>query len=92
MGGYSYLSTVEWREKQTGLPIDRFSDKVLFLAFQLNRLFDDSNRNFQKRRCCLNQLVVMDSTVTILSKLLEDVTHTSLRTNHRIPWNAQSLG
>jgi hypothetical protein len=34
---------------------------------------------------------MMDGTVTILSKLLEDVTHTSLRTNHRITWYPESL-
>src|SRR5215831_8382075 len=34
---------------------------------------------------------MMDGTVAILGKFLENVPHSSLRTDHCIPWNAESL-
>ena len=37
---YSYLSTLERSQKETRLPIDRFSDEVLFLAFEFDRLLN----------------------------------------------------
>ena len=49
------------------------------------------HRNLQERRRCLNEFLLMDGTVAILSKLLEDMTDASLGTDHRIPWNPQSL-
>ena len=64
---------------------------MLFLAFELNGLLNDRHRDLQERRRRLDQLVVMDGTVTILGKLLEDMTDASLRTDHGIPWNPQPL-
>jgi hypothetical protein len=60
---------------------------VVLLAFQLDRLFNDRNRDLQETRCRLNQFIMMDGTVTVLSKFLQDMTHTGLSTDHRIPWN-----
>jgi hypothetical protein len=91
VGGYSYLSTVEWREKQTGLPIDRFSDEVLFLAFEVDCLLDDGHRDFEQGRRCLNQCILMDGTVAIFGKLLQDVADACLGTDHRVSWNPQPL-
>jgi hypothetical protein len=43
---------------------------VILLAFELNGLFNDRNGDFQERRRCLDQLLVMDGTVAIFGKLL----------------------
>src|SRR5438128_4013234 len=83
---------MEWGQEQAGLPIDGFSDKMLLLAFELDRLLDDPHRDFQERRRRIDQLVLMHGTVAIFSKLLEDVTHASLGTNDCVPWNPQALG
>ena len=81
-----------WRQEQARLAIDSFSDEMLVLAFELDRLLDDCHRDFQERRRCIDQLILMHGTVAILSKLLQDVTHPSLGSNDRIPWNPQALG
>ena len=91
MRGDADLSPLERRQKQTGLPSDGFGDEVLFLAFELDRLLDDCTRNLQERRRCLNEFIMIDRTVAIFGKLLQDMPDACLRTNHRIPWNAESL-
>ena len=82
---------MEGSQEEAGLPIDVFSDEMVVLAFQLDSLLDDGDRDFQERRRCLNQLIMMDGTVTIVGKFLEDMTDACLRTDHRIPGNPQPL-
>ena len=91
MGGYPDLRTLDGRQEQAGLPLDVFSDEVVFLAFELDRLLNDRHGDLQERRRRLNQLIMMDRTVAILGKLLEDMTHSGLCPDHRIPWNPQPL-
>ena len=91
MRSHSYFSTLEGSQKQTRLPINRFSDEMLLLTFQLDRTLNSHNWNLQKRCCCLDQFVMVDGTVTILSKFLEDMTHAGMRADDRIPWNPESL-
>src|SRR5713101_3768806 len=78
MRSYTHLSPLEGSQKQTGLPIDGFGDEVLVLAFELDRLLDDCHWDFQEGRRCLDELLVMDGTVAIFSKLLQHMTHPSL--------------
>ena len=92
MRGYADLRTLKWRQKEAGLPINRFGDKMLFLALELDRLLDDCYRDFQEGRRRLNEFIVMDSTVAILGKFLQDMPHACLRTDHRITGNPESLG
>src|SRR5262249_41540406 len=68
-----------------------FGDEVLVLAFELDRLLNDRHRDFQEGRRRLNQFIAMDSTVSILGKLLQDMPHASLRPDHRVPGNPQPL-
>jgi hypothetical protein len=82
---------LEWHQKEAGLPVDRFGYEVLFLTFELNRLLNNRHGDFQERCRGLNQLLMMDGTVTILGKFLQDMPHPSLRTNHRIPGNPELL-
>jgi hypothetical protein len=44
--GYPDLGTLERSQKEAGLPIDLFSDEVLFLAFELDSLLDNCYRDF----------------------------------------------
>jgi hypothetical protein len=70
MRSYSYLSTLEGRQKEARLAINGFGDKVILLAFELDRQLNDCARNLQERRRCLNQLLMVYGTVTVFSKLL----------------------
>jgi hypothetical protein len=85
--GNADLGTVEWRQKEAGLAIDGFGNEMLLLTLELDRLLNDRHGDFQEGRCCLNQFIVVDGTVPILGKFLEDMTHASLGTDHGIPWN-----
>src|SRR5262249_16047598 len=88
---YTRLSTLEGRQKQARLPIDLFGNEVIGLTFELDGLLDDGHRDFEQGRRCLNQFIVMDGTVTILGKLLQHMPHACLGTDHRVPWNPESL-
>ena len=78
-------------QKEAGLAIDGFGNEVVLLAFQLDRPRDDRHRNLQQRRRRIDQLVLMDGTVTILGKLLQDVTDASLRADDRVTRDPQPL-
>src|SRR5262245_2191300 len=69
------LCTLERSQKEARLPINLFCDEVLFLAFELDRLLDNPPSDFEQGCCCLDQLIMMDGTMAILSTFLEDVTH-----------------
>src|SRR4030095_7168425 len=90
--GNADLCPLERGQKEAGLPINLFGDKMLFLAFEVDRLFNDRHGGFQKGRRCLNEFIMMDRTVAIFGKFLEDMTDASLRTNDGIPGNPESLG
>ena len=64
---------------------------MFVLAFELNSLLNDRERNFQEGRRRLNQLLMMHGTMAIFGKFLEDMTDTSLSTDHGVTWNAQPL-
>src|SRR5262245_33959204 len=81
----------EGSQKEARLPIDLFSNEMLFLAFHLNRLLNDRHRDFQEGRRCLNQFIVMHGIVAIFGKFLENVMHPRLSTDHCIPWNVEPL-
>ena len=91
MRGYADLRTLKWRQKEAGLPINLFGDKMLFLALELDRLLNDRHGDLQEGRRCLNEFIVMDRTVAIFGKFLEDMTHAGMRADDRIPWNPESL-
>jgi len=50
--GDADLRTLKWRQKEAGPPINLFGDKMLFLAFEVDRLCNDRHGDF---------LVVTDS-------------------------------
>ena len=92
MGGDADLGTLEGGQEQAGFPLDVFSDEVVFLAFELNRLLDDGHRDFQERDRRLQEFLMMDGTVAIVGKLLQHMTDACLGTDHRVPGYAQPLG
>src|SRR5262245_21130116 len=65
---------------------------MAFLACKLDSTLNDWRRNLQKPHRRLQQFIVMDGTVTILGKFLEDVVHASLGSNHGVTRNPQALG
>ena len=92
MGGDADLSTLEGSQEQAGFPVNVFSDEVVLLAFELDGLLDDGQRDFQERDRRLQEFLMMDGTVTIVGKLLQHMTDASLGTDHRVPRYAQPLG
>ena len=82
---------MQWRQEQARLPLDVFSNEMLLVAFELDRPRDCRGRNPQQFHRRLHQLIMMDGTMAILGKFLEDVTDASLGSDHGVTWNAQPL-
>src|SRR5438045_2283690 len=89
--GDADLGTLEWSQKQARLSIDVFGDEMLLLAFQLDGTRNDWHGDLQQGRRGLNQLLLVDGTVPIVGKFLEDMPDAGLSTDHRVPRDPESL-
>jgi hypothetical protein len=91
VGGDANLGTMQGGQEQARLPRNVLGDEMLRLAFQRNSLRNRRHRDLQQRYSCLDQFLLMDGTMPIVRKFLEDMPDASLGADHGITGNAQAL-